>query len=224
MNDFFQRYVLYNLPLKLISLALAVGVWLAVTREPIAEIAVDAPIEFHNIPANLEISSQNVPKAQIRLRGPERIIRQLQPHDVYAAVDLGDAKPSERTFDLTARQVRAPSGLEVVQVVPSDFHIALDTRLTRQVPVHPRVVGTFADGYAIDHIDVNPSVITISGPASRVQGVEAAITDPVDVSGVVDRASFVRPTYVSDPLVQMLNAHPVQITIIMGKTQSTTRH
>ena len=72
MRDFLHRHVLHNLGLKLISLGLAVGLWLAVARNPVAEVAVEVPIEFHNIPQDLEISSENIPRAQIRLRGPER--------------------------------------------------------------------------------------------------------------------------------------------------------
>ena len=54
MKDFFQRHVLHNFGLKLLSLALAVGLWVAVARDPMAEVAVDVPIEFHNIPENVE--------------------------------------------------------------------------------------------------------------------------------------------------------------------------
>ena len=140
MRDFLQRHVLHNLGLKLMSLALAVGLWLAVARDPVAEIAVDVPIEFHNIPQNLEISSENIPRAQIRLRGPERVVRHLQPADVYAEIELSGIKPGQRTFDLTAQQIHEPSELEVVQVVPSQFHLIFDARLTRQVPVEPRVI------------------------------------------------------------------------------------
>ena len=99
MRDFLQRHVLHNLGLKLVSLALAVGLWLAVARDPVAEIAVDVPIEFHNIPQDLEISSENIPRAQIRLRGPERVVRRLQTTDVYAEIELSGIKPGQRTFD-----------------------------------------------------------------------------------------------------------------------------
>ncbi len=88
MRDFLQRHVFHNLGLKLISLALAVGVWLAVARDPVAEVAVDVPIEFRNIPQTLEISSENIPRAQIRLRGPERVVHRLQAADVYAEIEL----------------------------------------------------------------------------------------------------------------------------------------
>lgn len=218
MRDFFRRHVLHNFGIKLLSLALAVGLWLAVTRDPVAEVAVQVPIEFRNIPENLEINTESIPRAEIRVRGPQRIVRRLQSADIYAEIELGGMKPGERTFDLTAEQVHHPRELEVVQVIPSQFHLALDSRLTRQIPVRPRVFGNFTAGYQIGRIESEPSMIAISGPRQRVEAVESAITDPVDASGTMDRATFVRHAYVSDPLVQVTNPNPVRVTVIMEKT------
>jgi YbbR domain-containing protein len=215
MSDFFQRIVLHNLGLKLVALALAVGLWLAVARDPIAEVAVDIPVEIRNLPQDLEISSEIVPKAQIRLRGPERVIHELQSSDVYATIEFNGVKPGERTFDLTAQQIHQPAGLEVVQIVPSQFHLTFDVRLTRSVPVRPRVIGSFAQGYHISQIVCDPSIVTITGPKGRVEAVEAATTDPIDISGAMNRVTFVRHAYVSDPLVQVTHSDPVRITVIM---------
>lgn len=221
MKDFFQRHVLHNFGIKLLSLALAVGLWLAVASDPAAEVAVDVPIVFRNIPENLEISSESVPRSQIRVRGPQRVVRRLQPADIYAEIDLSGMKPGERTFDLTAQQVHQPRELEVVQVVPNQFHLIFDTRLTRQVPVRPRAFGNFAAGYQIGRLEADPPSITISGPRQRVAAVEAAITDPIDASGTMERATFVRHAYVSDPLVQVMNPNPVRVTVIMEHAPAT---
>lgn len=218
MRDFLRRYVFPNFGLKLISLALAAGLWVAVAREPAAEVAVDVPIEFRNIAENLEVITEAIPQAQIRLRGPEYLVRELRPSDVHAEIDLSGLKPGEHTFDLTARQIRHPRELAVVQIIPNQFHLAFDARLTRSVEVHPRVFGTFASGYRIGQIVVEPSTITITGPESRVAAVDAAITDPIDVSGTIERATFVRHAYVSDPLVQVTASNPVRITVVMEKT------
>jgi YbbR domain-containing protein len=217
MANLFQRYVRHNFGLKLISLALAVGLWLAVARNPVAEVAVEVLIEFQNIPENLEIASENIPKAQIRVRGPERTIHRLQPSDIHAEIDLSAVHPGERTVDLTPRQVQLPSELEVIQIVPSQFHFALETRLRREVEVHPRVVGAFATGYKMNRVVVDPPTVTISGPQKRVEAVEAAITDPVDVSGTMERGTFVTHAYVADPLVQIVHPGPVHVTVIMEK-------
>jgi diadenylate cyclase len=222
MKAFFQRHVLHKLGLKLLSLALALGLWRALALDQVTEIAVDVPIEFHNIPENLEISSEYIPRAQIRVRGPQRVVRRLQAVDVSADIELSGMKPGERTFDLTADQIHQPRELEVVQIIPSQFHLAFDARLSRQVPVRPRVVGTFAPGYAIGHIIAEPSMVTVSGPQKRVEAVEAAITDPIDASGTTERGTFVRHAYISDPLVQVMNANPVRVTVIMEKVSAGT--
>jgi YbbR domain-containing protein len=222
MTSFLQRLFLHNFGLKVISLALAFGLWLAVAQDHPAEVAVEVSIEFHNIPDNLEISTEHIPRAQIRLRGPERLVRRLQPIDVHAEIDLTTAKPGERTFDLTAQQIHQPYGLHVMQVVPSQFHLAFDSRLTRQVEIHPRVIGSFAAGYSIAKILVDPPVVTISGPSKRVAAVESAITDPVDVSGTIDRGSFVTHAYVPDPMVQAVDPVAVRVTVLMEKTSATS--
>lgn len=217
MRDFFRRYVAHNFLLKLVSLGLAVGLWLAVTRNPIAEVPVSVPIEFHHIPHNLEIASESIPEAQIRVRGPERMVRGITSVEVHVEIDLAGVKPGERTFDLTAQQVRQPRELEVVQVVPSQVHLAFDTRLTRQVEIRPRVTGTFARGLHLTRVAAEPSTIAITGPRQRVEAVDAATTDPVDATGTVDSASFVTHSYVSDPLVQVVHPGPVRVTVFVEK-------
>ena len=133
---------------------LATGLWFLISRdEQPAEVALHAPIVFQHFPSQLEISSESIQEAQIRVRGPERVIRQLQANEVHAEIDLADVKSGERTFDLTSQQVRHPGDITVVQVVPSQLHLAFDTRMTREVEIHPRVTGNFADGEQIVKVD-----------------------------------------------------------------------
>lgn len=223
MTDLIRQHVLHNFGLKVVSVALAVGLWLVVARDPVAEVAVTVPIEFHRMPENLEISTEKIPEAQVRLRGPERLISRLQPSDVHPEIDLGGFAPGERTFDLTAQHVHQPDGLEVVQVVPSQFQITFDTRLVKQVQVQPRVIGTFAPGYRIAQVIADPAGLSIAGPKNRVEATEAATTDPVDASGTTERATFVTHAYVADPLVQIVHPGAVHVTVIMEKTSAAGR-
>ncbi|HZQ69417.1 MAG TPA: CdaR family protein [Terriglobales bacterium] len=225
MIDFLRRHAFHNIGLKLLSLALAVALWLAVARDPVDEVPIEVPIEFHRMPDNLEISSEHIPKAQILLRGPERLIHRLQPIDVHAEIDLGHVTTAgERTFDLSSHQIQKPHDLEVVQVIPSQFQLEFDHRASREVEIKPRVMGTFAPGRQIGTIEVSPSRILISGPQKHVEAVESAITDPVDVSGIILRGSFVTHAYVSDPLVQVVHPEPVRVTVTMEKVALENEH
>lgn len=214
-RSLFHRIFVHNIGLKLVSLLLAIGLWMAVARSPVAEVEMRVPIEFHNLPDNLEIDSASFTEAQIRVRGSERVIHQLQAADLHAEIDLASVRPGERTFDLTSRQVRVPQDLEVVQIIPGQFHLSFDNRETRTVEVRPRVTGNFASGMRVKQVTADPSSVMITGPRRRVEAVEDATTDPVDISGAMTRASFVTQAYVPDPLIQVVHPTPIRVTVIM---------
>lgn len=225
MIAFLQRYVFHNFALKLMSLMLATALWLIISRdEQPAEVAVHAPIVFQHVPPNLEISSESIPEALIRVRGPERIIRQLRVNEVQAEIDLSGSKAQDRTFDLTSQQVRHPRDLAVVQVVPSQVHLSFDTRLVREVPVNPRVTGIFASGEQIVKVMADPPRITITGPRRHVELIDTATTDPIDATGTRGSAVFTTNVFVSDPLVQVEKATSIRVTVIVQKIGSATTH
>ncbi|MGA2858609.1 MAG: CdaR family protein [Candidatus Sulfotelmatobacter sp.] len=224
MIAFFKRYVLHNFGLKVLSLLLAAGLWFLISHEEPAEVALRSPVVFQNVPPHLEISSESIPEAQIRVRGPERVIRQLQANEVRAEISLADVSPGERTFDLTSQQVRHPPDVAVVQVVPSQLHLSFDTRLTREVEIHPRVTGTFAEGEQISKVEADPPRITITGPRRHVEKVNAATTDPVDATGARGSAVFTTNAYVPDPLVQVVQPTSIRVTVTVQKLGSGSPH
>src|SRR5260370_3869093 len=222
MIGLFQRLVLHNFGLKVVSLLLASGLWFLVSRtEQPAEVALRALIVFQHVPSQLEISSESIQEAQIRVRGPERVIRQLQANEVHAEIDLADVKAGERTFDLTSREVRHPGDITVVQVVPSQLHLAFDTRLTRDVEIHPRVTRSFADGEQIVKVDADPPRITITGPRHHVEKIDAAPPQTIDATGTRDSAVFTTNVYVTDPLAHHVVPTSIHFTGLYQKDGSS---
>ena len=225
MIALFKRYVVHNFSLKFLSLLLATGLWFTIARdEQPAEVAIRAPIVFQHVPEKLEISTESIPEAQIRVRGPERTIRQLKINEVQAEIDLTGVKSGERTFDLTSQQVRHPRDVEIKQIVPSQLRLAFDTRLTREVPVNPRVTGIFASGEEIVKKDCDPARVTISGPRRHVERIDAATTDPIDATGTFGSAVFTTNVYVPDPLVQVEQATSIRVTVVVQKIGTATSH
>lgn len=225
MITFLKRYVFRDFFLKILSLLLATGLWFGISRdEQPAEVAVRAPIVFQNVPSDLEISSESIPEAQIRLRGPIRVIRQLQANEVQAEIDLANSHPAEHTFDLTPQLVRHPAELAVMQIVPSQLHLSFDTRLTRDVEIHPRVTGNFASGEQIVKVDADPARIPITGPRHHVERIDAATTDPIDATGTRGSAVFTTNVYVADPLVQVDRATSIRVTVVVQKVGTATTH
>jgi len=213
-----RKYVLNNLPFKLVSLAIAVMLWWAVGRDRPIEMPLTVPLEFQHAPSDLDINSDYPFQTRVTLRGPERLLQSMNPSQVHAILDLEGARPGERTFDLTADEIRVPHNVKVVQIVPSQFHVSFDRSATRSVRVQPRVIGTLLSGYGITAVSVDPASITIVGPERRVDEVQTALTDPVDATGVVGRATFTTHAYVSDPLVRVQTPGPIHVTVDAEKT------
>ena len=218
MKDFLRKYIFHNIGLKLFSLVLAVGLWLAISRDPAAQVAVDVPVEMQNLPEGLQVSSEHIPPVQVRLSGPERVISRLQPLDVHAKIDLAQVQPGERSFDLTANDVHYPNGLQVVQIIPSEMHLTFDSKATRRVQIKPRMVPS-ASGYEIAKINIVPPSLTIVGPKKRVEETDYAFID-VDVTGNTDRMNFSTHAYVSDPLIQIVNPDLIHVTVTMQKNSA----
>jgi YbbR domain-containing protein len=223
MGKFFHDHVFHNLGIKVISLLLAIGLWWVVSRDTVSEIPVDVAIEFHGIPENLEIATVNIPQAQVRVSGPERVIHRLRPSDVHLELDISGARPGERTFDLTAHEVHQPYELDVVQIIPSQLRLDFDTRLTRTIDIHPRIVGLPIQGYRLGRVVLDPSVMTVTGPQKRVEAVDAATTDPIDISAANGESTFQTRAFVADPLVQVVHPGTIHVTVMMEKIAEGTR-
>jgi YbbR domain-containing protein len=217
MREFFRRYVLNDLDLKLLALAVAIGLWWMVGRDPIVEAVVTAPVQFRHPPDNLLMSSDSPFEVQVSVSGPERAVRAVKSSEIDAVLDLAGVQAGERTFDLGARQVQVPRGLTVTRVVPSQIHIDFNSSATRQVEVRPRIIGSFVSGYGITEVTADPAMITIEGPQNRVGAIDVAITDPVDATGVVGRATFTTHAYVPDPLVRIKHPAPIHVTVTTGR-------
>ncbi len=217
MRDLFRRYVAHNFLLKLIALVCAVLLWSAVSREPMVETAYSVPIEFHQMPPNLEITTSGMPLAQVRLRGPERSLRQLTAADVHPVINLSGSATGEHTYDLTASQVHVPYNIEVVQVTPSQVRIGFDRSLVRQIEIRPRITGRFEPGFGVLRVTAEPATITVVGPKARVEAANTAITDPIDVTDVRGAATFNTNAYVPDPLVREIKPEEIRVTVVTGQ-------
>lgn len=216
--NLFRKYVLHNLALKLGSLALAFLLWTAITKEPPVEVAFSAPLEFRNLPQNLELSSETPTAVQVRVRGPASAVRRLSPSDLAVSVDLADfRRPGERSYPLAVSELKAPIGVRVAQIIPAQARVRFEARAQRDLPVTPRILGSSAPGYRLAGYQVFPPMVRVVGPESHVAALESASTDPVDVSGVLARAQFWTNVFVPDPLVRIQSQQQVRVTVQMER-------
>jgi hypothetical protein len=84
------------------------------------------------------------------------------------------------------------------------------------------VTGDFADDEV--KVEADPPRITITGPQHHVEKINAATTDPIDATGTRGKAVFTTNVYVSDPLVQVVQATSIRVTVLVQKVGTASAH
>jgi len=210
--------VTHNFLWKLLALAGAIAIWAVVTNEPELSTFVRVPLEFHNLPVDLDIASQPVDTVTLELRGPASELRgQGDSRRPAVVVDMSAATPGQRTFHIGNGNLSLPRGVRLVRSVPSEVRFDFDRRAVRDIPVQARFTGEGANGYVVGKYTVSPAKLPVEGPVNHVTRVPAASTDPIDVSSAVDTSQLRVNAFLSDPFVRFEGSPEVVVTVTMRK-------
>lgn len=205
---------LRNIGLKVVSIALAALLWLAVAGEQIVERALRIPLEFTNLPSHMELVGEPTNVVDVRVRGSSGALSRIAAGELVAVLDLRSARPgSQRLFHLTGADVRAPFGVEVVQVTPSTLSMEFELSAAKMVPVVPEVDGEPAAGFEVGSVTADPAAVEVVGPASAVAALTEAITEPVSVEGATGTVAESVTIGVVDPSVRVRSAETARVTI-----------
>jgi hypothetical protein len=202
-----------RLGLKIASVVLAALIWLVVAGEQIVERGFRIPLEFSNLPAELELAGDPPTLVDVRVRGSSGALGRLTPGELVAILDLRQARPGPRLFHLSGGDVRAPFGVDVVHVAPSSLAITFESSATKQVAVSPVVEGEPAAGFEVRRVTSDPAVVVVSGPTTAVRATSEAITEPVSVAGAASTVTEVVNVGVADPAVHLRSAEAVRVTV-----------
>jgi len=214
-----------HLGLKLLSLAVALLLWMAIAGEEPVERGLRVPLELQQMPAGVELTGEVPATVDVRVRGGSSTLSQVLAGDVVAVLDLRSARPGRRVFPLTADQIRVPFGVEVAQIIPSAITMVFERTASRPVPVVPAVDGRPAPGFVVGPLTADPPIVEVEGPESAVSRATEAVTEPVSVSSARDRVSRTVTLGVLDPLLRLKNARSavVSVQIVAAPMERTLR-
>jgi YbbR domain-containing protein len=162
-----------NVGSLLVSLALAMMVWMAATiqENPFAEgyLAETVPVEVDSRGEGLVIVGGLVQEVRIRIRAPESVWEDLGSSSFRAYVDLEGLGVG--LHEVPVRVEPASSLVRILGTSPSAVTIRLDTRAEKMLPVRVSVYGNPPLGYAAGIPVVEPSQVQVSGPQTLVDQV-----------------------------------------------------
>jgi hypothetical protein len=132
---------------------------------------------------------------------------------------MSGVQPGERTFPIGEKTIKLGRGVRLVRAIPSEARFEFERRRVRELPVVPRFTGEGTNGYEVARFTVDPDVLQVAGPASRVTRLVSVVTDRVDVSNVVGTSEFRVNAFVEDPYVRFLASPQVTVVVTMKKKQ-----
>src|SRR5215831_17217090 len=208
-----KNWITNNWQLKIVSLVLAVMLWMAVANQASSEIGLEVPLEYRNIPRQLEITGDMTNTVQVRLRGSSSLIKDITAKDVSTTIDLGKMTSGEKVVPLSPQNVQAPFGAEVIRVNPSSVRFTLEMTLTRRVPIKPTITGQPADGWEIGQVLVSPDAIEVEGPESRISTLSSIATVPVRLDRKQSSIDQQVDLDVPDPQIRLQRAPLVNVKV-----------
>ena len=182
-----------NLSLLGLSVGLALSLWLFVTDQenPTRTETFNRPIPLRivNVPNDLAVANASEASVTVRIEGPQSELDDLTADDFEATVNLGAfaVGQSQAVIEVTSENRR----VDVIRVEPRQLTVTLEPLRSRDVPVVVSLFGSPERGFEAVETLANPDRVTITGPESLVDLVDAAVAE-VDLTGLsvdIDRES-----------------------------------
>ncbi len=184
MVERFWHILTQNSGTKLISVIIAVVLWVVVLGSRNVEVVKEVPLEIIT-PAELVPANDIPEKIAFRLSGPKAFLRTiLDRHDDPIRVNLAGGKPGLVTYRFFSDNIRVPIGVKVLSINPTAILIKLEYVKRRDVPVRAEFRGSMAEGYRLVRAELKPPVVRIKGAESRVDSVTEVQTLPVELGSV----------------------------------------
>jgi YbbR domain-containing protein len=213
-----HRIFVEDWSLKLLSLAIAIVLWLLVTgqNQPVTA-HVNVQLNFIRPPA-LEISNDPPRTVDVMLTGSRNKLDDLTSLDLVATVDISNQSAGERVLRLADKaQITLPQGIKVDGYQPSAIPVRLEEIVDRQVAVEPKLEGKPDDGFEVYSVYPNKGSVAVRGPASRVNTLQKVATESIWLAG--HKESFTAPNValdVADPKVDLLEPM-VNVAVEIGE-------
>ncbi|GBD25159.1 hypothetical protein HRbin30_00474 [bacterium HR30] len=175
----------HNVLLKLLSLAIAFGLWSFVNfgeRDTVETVKV--ALELRNLPPHLMITSPRPDFVEVQLIGPRTLLGRIDRNRLAFPIDLNGVRPGPAVFRLSPESLVLPRGVRVQRIAPAQVTLEVERVGHKIVPVRLRLHGRLRPEFQMAETKIAPEMVEVAGPASTIEDVTAAYTQPIDVNNV----------------------------------------
>ncbi|HIX28780.1 MAG TPA: hypothetical protein H9858_03690 [Candidatus Blautia stercoravium] len=187
-----KKSLINKFTLKIISLAIAVFIWLLVrnVQDPvIVQTFYDIPVTLvnesylsNNMKIPLLIDGDDTVKVRIKAEGS--VIKELKKEDIVAQADMTqiymDATPKMVPVEVTCKGIADDN----ITVTPRNIQVDIENQTSVEKTIAVNTGDTTPDkDYEVGSLQANPEKVTISGPESIINKIDKVVAK-IDVTGM----------------------------------------
>lgn len=179
---------IYILPL--VSLLLAVLLWYYVVGQKEREWTFNVPVFV--LVASPDVAGWSTPeKVSVVLRGPQRIIDQMEAEKLLVRLVLAENQPGEFTRSIGPSMVAGlPSGVEIIRIEPSEVRIEIRPLVEIRYKISPNLRPAADGAFRIrEVIDIEPRFAELRGTRNALRDLADVATEPITAAGPPGRRS-----------------------------------
>jgi len=194
----------------------AVGLWLLVNiGERTSERTLRVRLEPENVPAGMVIVNPIPEYAEVRVSGSGLILSSIDAKGLHTTLDLSGTKPGVLTYSLDPKNFELPRKVEVSRVTPSQITFHLDTMAKRSLPIRLERTGEVPAGLRLKELALIPEKAGVSGPKSRLDGLQGLLTVPLDLARLEPGTQQIDLALIQPGGLVRLNAPEVRVRTVV---------
>jgi YbbR domain-containing protein len=208
--------------LRLLSLLFAVFLWYFVVGEDKVDTSIYIPVEIVNLPRELVISNQFKKQLEVSVSGPRGLIDSLRRQRINRTVNLAKAAPGTIVIRNEPEAISLPRGVNILRIQPTHITLLIDRLVEKTLPVELKVTGHPAEGYEVISAQVEPPIITISGPQATLGPETQLLTEPMDINGLDGSVTRQVPLRLAPAVIDLIGETVVSARVVI-KEKTTPR-
>lgn len=207
-----------NWKLKLASIGTAAFLWVIVVGPQRSEVGISVPIQYTNLPPEMEITGKWMDRIDVRLRGSEGSLANLRPGVVRALVDLSGVVTGLNYFRINEKNLQVPPGIAISKIRPSDLHLKIEAASVKKFPVN---INTDSIIPANMRVSMNPKEVQVRGLSKDLDKIKRVVTEPFDVDELLTGRQMNLALEVEPSDVRIDGIEPLTVSITLEDPMKT---
>jgi len=157
--------------LKIVSVALAIFLWMYASGDRDEEKTFFVPVEYRNVPEGISVTAQTE-EVEVQVSAPPALLSSLNARDVICEVDLRGLKsPSRHRLPV---KISLPPGFSIISVKPSYIEVELHRMIERVMSVEVEIAD-IPEGYIVHSVNTVPDKVVVKGREELITKVTGAV-------------------------------------------------